>query len=94
MTTYRRLPSIDHSDCKILSSYNTMALRSKEAPSYQASHGKPRAEEVPIWKQILIHEFTAPDAREANLRVLTGLGAFAVAVTFFRVAGELLVPGF
>ncbi|KAG0145013.1 hypothetical protein CROQUDRAFT_79245 [Cronartium quercuum f. sp. fusiforme G11] len=70
-----------------------MAIRGKESPSY-LSAPKPRPEEVPIWKQILVHELTSPEARQANLRILGGFGAFAAAITFLRYAGDLLVPGF
>ncbi|KAH9820708.1 hypothetical protein DFH28DRAFT_633136 [Melampsora americana] len=70
-----------------------MAVRGKETPSYIGAP-KPRSEEVSIWKQILIQEFKNPASREANLRILTGFGTFALGITFLKFAGDLLVPNF
>ncbi|KAA1107184.1 hypothetical protein PGT21_005546 [Puccinia graminis f. sp. tritici] len=71
-----------------------MALRdsSKPKPNYLSSH--PKEQEESVWKTILNQEMNDPECRKANTGILVGFAVFFSSITFFKLAGDLLVPAF
>ncbi|POW21759.1 hypothetical protein PSHT_02015 [Puccinia striiformis] len=60
----------------------------------RAWHHLIRARRKSVWRQILRQEMNDPECRKANTGILVGFGVFISAITFFKVAGDLLVPAF